>query len=51
MLSDATLGFRGRYLELDFEEIEGVHAEDCDDACAEPCCGMVLREGEQGDGA
>lgn len=50
LLSDTTVRLGSRRLELDFEEVEGVHAENGDDACAEPCCGMVLREGEWGDG-
>ena len=48
LLSDPARGLGGRHLELDFEEVEGVHAEDGDDTCAEACCGMVLRDGEWG---
>lgn len=33
-------------MELYFEEVEGVHAEDGDDARAESSCGMVLGGGE-----
>ena len=50
LLSDTALGLGSRHLELDFEEVERVHAEDGDDTCAEACCGMVLRNGEWGDG-
>ena len=51
LLSEAALGFGCRYLKLDFEEVERVHAEDGDDACAESCYGMVLRESEEEDGS
>ena len=40
--ADAALGFVCCYLELDLEEVEGVHAEDGDNARAEPRKGMVL---------
>ena len=40
---DPSLGLVGRYLELDLEKVERVHAEHGDDACAEPREGMVLR--------
>jgi hypothetical protein len=29
-------------LELDFEEIKGMHAKYCHNACPETCCCMVL---------
>ena len=50
LLSDTAVRLGSRRLELDFEEVEGVHAEDGDDARTESCCGMVLREGEWQDG-
>lgn len=43
LLSDATLGFGRGHLELDLEQVEGVHAEDGGDACTETCRGMVLQ--------
>ena len=43
--ADAAGGLCGGDLELDLEEVEGVHAEGVDDAGADACGGMVLGEG------
>lgn len=46
LLSDAALEFGRGCLELDFEKVKRVHAEDGDDASTESCSCMVLREGK-----
>lgn len=45
LLSDTSPRFRGGHLKLDFEKVEGVHAEDGDDARTESSCSMVLGGG------